>query len=532
MKVVEVKDQVRLSLRKCFELVFSGIQYRLFRAIVTVTIMALAVAFLMTMLTEGLVARQVAGAIREQTAPRDAFVFWVSRLKAPMSEEELNAQLVAMTPGDERWEESKTWGKRDGEKPSDEELAELVPLAREQKKYLAFFAGLPKGDLSVLVERARGTEIFARLASERDFDDFFVKLRQLGRRLPDPGQTGDDMQAFKAFLNKRRAAGPLRQRIRAGHEKALESVKTLLQGQEPRRALAELDTPMVGELRERGFHMTEAEMRTVRDQALLRLDYERIERTITIPLVKQRLADRIGEKVANVNAHMLFSTLSSSGGVRWFFSVLDKVRQTLKELESAQQDRRKLTPQERDLLVFKGFIEGFDLPAERIEKVARAKLAESRLSIVEASVLDSSGVDEGVLGFSTRTVWLILVSLLVCVVGIANAMLMSVTERFREIATMKCLGATDGFIMTNFILESCMQGLAGGIIGVLLGFLLGSLRSGGKYGWMAMSHIPVMEISVCAAGAIVVGVVLSALAAVYPAWVAARLAPMEAMRIE
>ena len=58
-----------------------------------------------------------------------------------------------------------------------------------------------------------------------------------------------------------------------------------------------------------------------------------------------------------------------------------------------------------------------------------------------------------------KQTWLISLSLLVCVVGIANAMLMSVTERFREIGTMKCLGALDSFIMTIFLMESGLQGL-------------------------------------------------------------------------
>ena len=47
-------------------------------------------------------------------------------------------------------------------------------------------------------------------------------------------------------------------------------------------------------------------------------------------------------------------------------------------------------------------------------------------------------------GISTKDIWLIVMSLIVCVVGIANSMLMAVTERFREIGTMKCLGALDG----------------------------------------------------------------------------------------
>src|SRR5512137_289998 len=115
--------------------------------------------------------------------------------------------------------------------------------------------------------------------------------------------------------------------------------------------------------------------------------------------------------------------------------------------------------------------------------------------------------------------WLLVVSFLVCVVGIANAMLMSVTERFKEIATMKCLGATDGFIMINFILESCMQGTAGGIIGSLLGLGLGTMLSWSKYGFLAMTHFPAADLFMAVGGSIIVSIAISALAAVYPAWV-------------
>ena len=72
----------------------------------------------------------------------------------------------------------------------------------------------------------------------------------------------------------------------------------------------------------------------------------------------------------------------------------------------------------------------------------------------------------------SKQTWLISLSLLVCVVGIANAMLMSVTERFREIGTMKCLGALDTFIVKLFLLESTFQGFAGTSAGIVIGFLL------------------------------------------------------------
>ena len=61
----------------------------------------------------------------------------------------------------------------------------------------------------------------------------------------------------------------------------------------------------------------------------------------------------------------------------------------------------------------------------------------------------------------SRRAWLLGLALLVAFVGILNAMLMSVTERFREIGTMKCLGALDGFIVKLFLIESLFQGVVG-----------------------------------------------------------------------
>ena len=70
-----------------------------------------------------------------------------------------------------------------------------------------------------------------------------------------------------------------------------------------------------------------------------------------------------------------------------------------------------------------------------------------------------------------RAIWIGIISLLVTVIGIANAMLMSVTERFREIGTMKCLGALSSFVTQMFVLEASLMGLVGGIVGAVAGAL-------------------------------------------------------------
>jgi len=141
-----------------------------------------------------------------------------------------------------------------------------------------------------------------------------------------------------------------------------------------------------------------------------------------------------------------------------------------------------------------------------------------------------------------RGVWLVGLSLMVCVVGITNAMLMSVTERFREIGTMKCLGALDKFIVKLFLIESSLQGLVGSLLGALLGFLLAFLRSlfafhaidpetGAGY-WLAMHFFPGGALIGWMGVALVTGIALTIVAAIYPAMRAARMAPVEAMRVE
>jgi ABC-type lipoprotein release transport system permease subunit len=73
-------------------------------------------------------------------------------------------------------------------------------------------------------------------------------------------------------------------------------------------------------------------------------------------------------------------------------------------------------------------------------------------------------------------------------------MLMSVTERFREIGTMKCLGALDGFIVKLFLLESLFQGAVGTTLGVLLGLLVSFAMALLSYGTAATLNVPWNEI--------------------------------------
>jgi len=117
------------------------------------------------------------------------------------------------------------------------------------------------------------------------------------------------------------------------------------------------------------------------------------------------------------------------------------------------------------------------------------------------------------------------ISLLVGGIGVMNIMLVSVTERIREIGLRKALGATPRAVRRQFLVEASTLGLCGGVLGVLLGLV----------GARVLPHFlnqPVTISPVAGTGALGVSLVIGIVAGVYPASRAARLAPIDALRSE
>jgi hypothetical protein len=136
------------------------------------------------------------------------------------------------------------------------------------------------------------------------------------------------------------------------------------------------------------------------------------------------------------------------------------------------------------------------------------------------------------LQLSPSRLWIIGLALLVCLVGITNAMLMSVTERYREIGTMKCLGALDSFIVKIFLLESSFQGMIGVLLGIVLGLVLALAVQIGNFGGFVLEYFPAAGLVKWAGVAFIVGALLAVLGGILPARRAARMQPVDAMRIE
>ena len=117
------------------------------------------------------------------------------------------------------------------------------------------------------------------------------------------------------------------------------------------------------------------------------------------------------------------------------------------------------------------------------------------------------------------------ISLLVGGIGVMNIMLVSVTERIREIGLRKALGATPPLIRRQFLLEASVLGLTGGAFGV------GIAVAGAILLPSAIGYPITLSVS-ASAGALVVAIAIGIVFGVYPASRAARLAPIDALRSE
>ncbi|WP_292365926.1 ABC transporter permease [Methanoculleus sp.] len=150
------------------------------------------------------------------------------------------------------------------------------------------------------------------------------------------------------------------------------------------------------------------------------------------------------------------------------------------------------------------------------------------------TIMDTRGILESVFA-ATGTITVFLagigaISLIVAGVSILNVMLMSVTERIKEIGVLRSIGTRRGEVMRMFIYEAFLLGLAGAVIGGVLSFCAGYLVTAVFAGNPDYLFDPMSLLYIVFGMAF--GIITSVASGLYPAWKAAQLNPIQALRHE
>jgi putative ABC transport system permease protein len=141
--------------------------------------------------------------------------------------------------------------------------------------------------------------------------------------------------------------------------------------------------------------------------------------------------------------------------------------------------------------------------------------------INQGSIIEASSSSEGV--FTTLLAWVAAISLLVGGIGVMNIMLVSVTERTREIGIRKAIGARRGDILAQFLAEALLVSAMGGVLGIAVGLAGSQFKIAG-----VQPAVAPYSIALAAAASLGSGLFFGT----YPAARAARLRPIEALRFE
>ena len=192
-----------------------------------------------------------------------------------------------------------------------------------------------------------------------------------------------------------------------------------------------------------------------------------------------------------------------------------------------------LSDQQRRQLMFQARIDpklnaddGADLVKDALRRIKGFKLKE-REGFQVFSPKQITSIIGNITGVITAVAGgMVSIALLVGGIGIMNIMLVSVTERTREIGIRKAVGAKRKDVLAQFLIEAALLSIFGGVAGIVLGYVVGALLGNALVG--AVGTIPLWAV-LCAFG---VPAVIGVAFGLYPAWKASRLDPIESLRYE
>jgi hypothetical protein len=491
---IEVRPQHRIPMGKVVTLCLKGIAHRLLRSALTFMVIVLAVAFFMSLMVESACARSVGAGVDAEEAVAQLSQSQTADWFDTVSSEEVASRLVsARAPA--RVAEIAAVAKM-----TTDQVRDLATRARQEAAMAAFFAGLDAGTRAALVGNRRGEAILDYLRDPQAWAAFADNLKHLfvlHQPMPTEAMLAvvAGHQALRQDLEGCAKAwqGAVDRLIddcaKSGLGKDRQSCLDALANADPRQ----LDAFAVM-LERNGFDHDRAMVGLVHDQ-----------------------------RAEDADSHQVREALTADGArTAW--------RQTF--FEEPPLDAKMLQLGRPEVVTILGGHWSHQELAAISGRLAEALRRQDILRTVASRLGPADVGGNGQPLLSERQAFLMSISFVVCMVGITNAMLMAITERFREIATMKCLGATDGFILNQFLVEAAIQGCAGGLAGLVIGGVLAVLKCLLLYGGYLPSYFPWAGLGTSALLCVAAGIALSTMASIYPSWMASRMAPMEAMRIE
>lgn len=176
-------------------------------------------------------------------------------------------------------------------------------------------------------------------------------------------------------------------------------------------------------------------------------------------------------------------------------------------------------------------INRIDETTKEIDRLLSISHSNSDMYGVESYASQIDIINKVLGGFTLFIAFVAAISLLVGGIGVMNIMLVTVTERTREIGIRKALGATNGNIRVQFLIEAVILSMLGGFIGVILGYAEG-LGAGAVISSLAKMNMSARLSVPMALGTVLITAAVGIVFGVYPAGKAAEMDPIEALRYE